>query len=409
MRAIAIGMMLFGHTMQHYLAEPWRSSEFWQRYQFVRGVTSTMFLLVSGFSFAIATYKYWEDYLKWSPRLAGRLRRVALLFFLGYFLNIWAPTLSQSIAYATPERIERFLGFGILQNVGVGLLLLHTLVAAARTKTRFVLFAGAALLLIVAAAPLTYSSGFHSASPGWITAMLNMHGRSLFPVVPWTGYMLVGALLGHAFALARDESAKARVFVVASACAVLLFVWEALVRSPSGLELFPYAGAWPHTPGFFFARLGCAMLVLSGLYALNRKAVVAPNLSLALSRETLFVYFSHIYVVYTAPRLIEEPFVPSGMHPFAVLAFVAFLVAVMVSLAFGLGWARKRHPANLALLRRGLILSGFTVFLFFDRFNWVTASISCAVSFASVFAYGRLARSKPRTDGSAVSTPQPAP
>ncbi len=398
MRAIAIGMMLFGHTMQHYLAEPWRSSEAWQRYQFVRGVTSTLFLLVSGFSFAVATYKHWGDYLTWSKRLGGRLRRVWLLFFLGYFLNIWAPTLSQSLSTANPERIERFLGFGILQNVGVGLLLLHILVATARTKARFVVLCAFALAIILVSAPLTYSSSFHSAAPGWVTAMLNMHGRSLFPVVPWTGYMLVGVLFGHAFAIASDDVARRRVFVVASLCALALFGWEALVRSPEALRLFPYAGAWPNTPGFFFARLACALLVMSGLYALGRKAIVAPKLSLALSRETLFIYFFHIYIVYSVPRLLKGPFAPSEMHPLAVLPFVAFLVAAMVGAAFALGWARKHHPVNLALLRRGLILSGLAVFFFIDRFTWTTAAVSCAVCFACLLAYNRRAKPKGQTE-----------
>ena len=46
-RALAITMMLVGHSLHRFLGEPWRSSELYKHYSFVRGLSSALFLTIA--------------------------------------------------------------------------------------------------------------------------------------------------------------------------------------------------------------------------------------------------------------------------------------------------------------------------------------------------------------------------
>ena len=117
-RALAIMLMLFGHSLDRFLAEPWRSGDFYTAYQPIRSVSSTLFLTVAGVSFVIATFGHWEDYMSLTPKMWARIRRIGLILFLGYVLNMWSPTLTMAIDSFSAQNWEQFLRCDILQNIG---------------------------------------------------------------------------------------------------------------------------------------------------------------------------------------------------------------------------------------------------------------------------------------------------
>ena len=57
-------------------------------WQFQRGLTSSLFLLLGGFAFSIATGRHWASHLRWSPALLKRVRRFGLFVVLGYALHL---------------------------------------------------------------------------------------------------------------------------------------------------------------------------------------------------------------------------------------------------------------------------------------------------------------------------------
>ena len=66
-RALAVAFMLYGHTASALLAPGYQVGRWFDIWQFQRGLTSSLFLLLGGFAFSIATSRRWASHVKWSP------------------------------------------------------------------------------------------------------------------------------------------------------------------------------------------------------------------------------------------------------------------------------------------------------------------------------------------------------
>ena len=58
-RALAVAFMLYGHTASALLAPGYQVGRWFDIWQFQRGLTSSLFLLLGGFAFSIATSRRW--------------------------------------------------------------------------------------------------------------------------------------------------------------------------------------------------------------------------------------------------------------------------------------------------------------------------------------------------------------
>jgi len=86
-RAMAVVMMVYGHTVDALLGQQYRVGAWFAVWQFQRGLTSCLFLLLSGFAFSIATTRHWPSHVRISPSFFRRVRRFALFVMLGYALH----------------------------------------------------------------------------------------------------------------------------------------------------------------------------------------------------------------------------------------------------------------------------------------------------------------------------------
>src|SRR4029434_2748382 len=71
-RALATVFMLYGHTVAALLAPQYQTGTWFEIWVFQRGLTSCLFLLLSGFAFSIATSKHWASHGTFSPALFRR-------------------------------------------------------------------------------------------------------------------------------------------------------------------------------------------------------------------------------------------------------------------------------------------------------------------------------------------------
>jgi surface polysaccharide O-acyltransferase-like enzyme len=398
-RTLAIALMLFGHSMDRFLGEPWRSGEVWQGYQFFRGISSTLFLLVSGMSFVVASFGHLEDYLRWTPRLAGRLRRVALILFLGSLLQLWAPTLAQSIESVDAARWERFVRADILQTIGLGLLLLHLALLAGRTPTGFFRLALALLLAAVAIAPFSYRPDVDATLPVEIAAHANLYHGSRFPLVPYGGFIFTGSLLGCLYLSHRGAGDEWKVMAASAAAGALLITADVALRG-SGL-LFPDSAAEAAMPGYTFARIGCALLSVSGLYLLGRYRIVLPRIAQTVSKDSLTIYFVHLILVYGSAELFPGLFPTRAgrMSPPEAIAFVVGLSAAMYGLAWSIGRLRASRPILLRRARHTAIVSLLGCFVLLPELSVLPIAAVILASLGAVLAIERLApaaRKSPR-------------
>lgn len=60
-RVLALFPMLIDHSLDRFLGDPWRSGAGYEHYQFWRGLSSVLFLMVAGFSFVIASFDHFDN------------------------------------------------------------------------------------------------------------------------------------------------------------------------------------------------------------------------------------------------------------------------------------------------------------------------------------------------------------
>jgi uncharacterized membrane protein len=389
-RAIAIMLMLFGHSLDRFLAEPWRSGDFYTAYQPVRGVSSTLFLMVAGFSFVIATFGHWKDYMSLTPRMWARIRRIGLILFLGYLLSMWAPTLGQAIESFSAEKWERFLRFDVLQNIGFGLAALHLIAwAAGRKEMFFKLTLGLAVAVFTVAA-ITYRKSVDAILPTELATTINLYHESRFPVVPYTGFLLLGAVFGYLFLSRKKAGDEWKVFACAIFASFVLIGFELSIRKLLPGALFPYSAPLEKMPGNTFGRAGCGLLAISALYFLGRRKLVLPRLSFILSKDALSIYFFHLFLVYgssTIPGLFSS--YEHGMAPVQVAFWVIGLSLLMTAGAWAIGRLRANKPDMLAQIRHTVILGGAIAFVALPELSAPGIAFCLGLAAAVVFAIKR--------------------
>ena len=70
-RALAAVFMLYGHTVSALLAPRYQTGTWFDIWVFQRGLTSSLFLLLSGFAFSIATGRHWSSHAQVSPAVSA--------------------------------------------------------------------------------------------------------------------------------------------------------------------------------------------------------------------------------------------------------------------------------------------------------------------------------------------------
>ena len=103
---------------------------------FQRGLTSSLFLLLSGFAFSIATGRHWVSHAHLSPAVLRRARRFGLFVVLGYALHFPVARFAD-FSSATPERWRSFLAVDVLQLIGVTFIGVQAVLLATRSRRVF--------------------------------------------------------------------------------------------------------------------------------------------------------------------------------------------------------------------------------------------------------------------------------
>jgi uncharacterized membrane protein len=391
-RALAIAMMLMGHSLDRFLGEPWRSSAVYDHYTFVRGLSSALFLFIAGFSFVIASFGRLESYTSLSDpnRLVARLRRIALILFLGILLQLPATTFSGALEVTDPAVWERFFGFNVLQNIGLSLLLLHVILFVARTPDRFGKTVAALAVLIFFSATITFRPEVDAVIPTWIRGALNLYHQSRFPMVPFTGFICLGAVLGWAYWKEREKR-EHKVFIAACAVAVLLIAFDLVIRKGVPDVVFPYGIQRSHMASNTFARAGSAVLIVSGLYFLSRSRTVLPRLSFVLSKDSLAIYFTHLWLVFGAATrggLFASQ--AEKMTPLEAGLFIVSLFLGMTGMAYLFGHLRKRRPVLFAASRRTLVMVIVLSYFLLVEPVWYSVAAMLVPSAGAVYLHFRL-------------------
>ena len=345
-RGAAVLFMVQGHTLAALMAPEYNGNAFAQGWLFLRGLTSCTFLMLSGFSFSLATSRRWTEFRTPGRRVLRRLARYAMLVTIGYSMRFPARSFAQ-LATVTPEQWQTFAVVDVLQLVGLSLLLLQAGVWLLRSRRAFMIAAFLGAAGVVAATPLVSRVAQASSLPIFLAAYLSTAKGSLFPAMPWAAYILFGAGLGIWYA-GRDggrvRGDAAWPFLAGGAAMVALgTLVYAVPWSPYGAVDF-----WTVSPGLFLLKAGSVLALLGAAIRLMRRVKSLPTVVTALSRESLLVYLVHVVLLYGSAWTVGlGQSVGARLSPGPAIGFIAVLLTAMTLMAWT--WYEcKRHLGSVA-------------------------------------------------------------
>lgn len=338
-RALAVTFMLYGHTASALLAPQYQTGRWFDIWLFQRGLTSSLFLLLGGFAFSVATTRRWSSHLTLSSAVVRRVRRFGLFVLLGYALHLPGSNLAV-IAAAEPARWRAFLAVDVLQLIGATLIGLQLLVLMVRSRRAFMAAALAMAAATVLATPAVWRIDWAQLVPPAVAAYVSQATGSQFPLFPWMAFILMGAGLGQMYARwgAADLLAFARRALIAPA---IVLVIAALVVRPREWTLFgPGPGAF--VPAEIMMRTGACLLILAAFAYLSARITRLPHLFAAVAQESLLIYFVHLCIVYgSAWNAGLVRIYGASRTPAQTLFFVVLVVSSMAALAWH--WNRFKH------------------------------------------------------------------
>ena len=352
-RVFAMVLMVQGHTLDVLLTPDCQFTPWYNFWLFCRGFTAPMFMTLSGFAFALATLRGWENHLQFGPAVAKRLRRFAFFVLLGYSMRIPVHSLLRELRWAGPDAWQWFLQIDVLQTIGFTLIALQLLVLGLRTPRRLAIVTGLLALIVAFTAPLVWNSPFVNALPLAVKSALIGPTGSLFPLFPWSAYILLGAALGTVY-VAVGQSTPPLLRKAIPVGLLLLVAGIGLERV--SLHIYGQVNFWPATPHLFIARIGFVTTVLGLATFVERFLLVSPRTMQSLAEESLLVYFVHVVLLYGSSWNPGIKQYIGGTMGFAhAYLLVIGLVTVMFIMAFYWNRTKKSYPLPSLVLRMAVV------------------------------------------------------
>jgi hypothetical protein len=338
-RFLALVFMLYGHTVSALLAPEYQRGTWFEVWNFQRGLTSSLFLLLSGFAFSVATSRHWSSHQSFSPAVFKRIRRFALFLLLGYAIHFPVPQFSQLVSMSD-EQWRSFFQVDVLQLIGATFLIVQALVFVTKKRQTFAIVVFALAGVVLALTHPIWGVDWWQVLPGWLAAYMSPARGSLFPLFPWATYVFFGAGLGQIYV--SWGAARLSSFTV-FALFVPGLLLSALGWGLSAVEGAPWGpDAWGFMPIQLAIRIGACLIILAAIARASQHLTRLPRVFAAMAQETLPIYFVHLCIVYGSIWNSGLAVWYAGqLAPVGTLLCVLLLLAAMA--AFGWSWHWLKH------------------------------------------------------------------
>ena len=225
------------------------------------------------------------------------LRRAFLLIFLGYVLKYPTWTIFD-FSEVTSDKWQLFISADVLQLIGFSLLiLLLILFVAEKLKLNYTATFITITTVIFVASPFIETINWISFLPAPIAAYFYSGSGSLFPLFPWSGYVIGGGILGCYLAqnplVFKTARFSKRLAIFGSAFTLVAISIEIILKSLQIQIIDPQA-----EPNTIFYRVGFVLLLTSVVSYISLKVNHIPQLIILAGRNTLLIYVVHLIILY---------------------------------------------------------------------------------------------------------------
>jgi uncharacterized membrane protein len=352
LRALAVVLMVQGHTFTALMRPDALPSWFMQWHALLHGLTAPAFLFGAGLAFGIASYPRYGSHRRVGGPFWKRMRRYAVLIVIGYALQLPGASLWAALKLRG-EALAPVLRVGPLHLIALCLgacQLAALVIRSARVHAALAFALGCAISIT---APLVYGADLGLRAGPFLGPWLDASTGSLFPIFPWASFSFFGVAIGGALAL-RRELPRALVWVAPG----LALAATAYVLFLSGVRWSDPKWFWHASPLNTAFRVGLVLVLLGLLHTLP-----APRdrdgWTARLARQSLVAFVVHLLLLY------GTPFTPS-LHRLYGLRLDAASVTLVFAGVMGLTmlavwlWDSGLEERGLALrwVRAGLTALG---------------------------------------------------
>lgn len=291
-RAFAILMMLQGHFIDTLLAVEFRdpTNTVFSIWQYFRGITAPMFFTISGLIFTYLLLKA-IDNAEVNKRLQKGFNRGIMLIAIGYALRM------PIFRWFSGQFDTYFLVIDVLQCIGLSLILIVLLFKFLK-QNKFIF---SILMLIIGTSTFLFEPVYRNYDAEGIPLIfanyLSKINGSVFTIIPWFGYMSIGAFLATLFYHFRFHKKFKQTTVI-----ILIFGGLLLVKFSTHIlkflgqiteiELFTQVSNF----NYLFIRLGNVLVIFGLFYAFE--SYLKQTLILKIGQKTLSIYVIHFIVLY---------------------------------------------------------------------------------------------------------------
>lgn len=250
LRGLAVLVMIQTHSLA-LLRPALRSGTFYAVVQWIDGLVAPSFIFAAGFAMALTQVRAAARPGGRGQRVRRTLRRLGEVLFVATLVNwAWFPI------FREPRWLIRI---DILHCIGISLLLALPILSLLAPHPRALRWSALALAAIVFGI-----SPFFEHVPAPLGHFLNGNTGSLFPLLPWAGYVYLGAAVGAACA---SGGLRVTVLWLAGLTAAGIALW---IATPQVAALYPPHEFWVTDPANHARRWTQVCLIAVALLAVER-------------------------------------------------------------------------------------------------------------------------------------------
>ncbi len=297
LRGWATIVMIEVHVFNTFMIGELRNTQWFGALNFINGLVAPSFLFVAGFVFVVTSDRKLEEFRTYGKAFWRQLSRIALIWIVGYGLHLPFFSLYRTIYDSTPAQWSLFFQSDILHCIAIGLLVIflgRIFIKKDVAYQLFLIIIGCATVLV---APFVWERDFSLTLPGIVASYFNDKQGSIFPILPWLGFLMFGAVAAFAYKRARLNGHETQYFRwLMFVGLVLLIAGTLFIDLPSHI---PSAStAIRANPVFFASRLGIVFLLLVACWYYAEWRKTQQSFVLDVSRESLVVYTAHLLIIY---------------------------------------------------------------------------------------------------------------
>lgn len=293
-RGLAVLIMIEAHALDAWTRNSSRSTPAYQYLSMLGGFAAPLFLWLAGLSLVLAAERTFHRTGSRSTATEAIVRRGAEIFILAFLFRLQAFVVSPGSWLVTIFRVD------ILNVMGPAIAVTGLVWGIAGSSSAAALASAALAVTIAMTTPLVRVAGWVDALPLWLQWYVRPFGdHTTFTLFPWSGFVLGGAAVGALLATTDSPPAERRILAVLGGAGVLT-LWLGFYTA-SQPSIYPVSNFWTTSPTYFAIRIGVMLIALTALSLVAQLGLgTVPGLAPLekLGRNSLFIYWIHIEIVY---------------------------------------------------------------------------------------------------------------